>query len=129
MMLMYILFALTISAVLTALISAHIQQNRRSEAFIGFFVALMMLSWAADEWLVPVIAAGQKISWMPIVLLIIFGGVFVASTILSIRTSRPLQQTVMNHDFRLDAEAMTFDLILWFALLTLGITVLRSIGL
>jgi len=127
MILMYMLFALTISAVLTALISAHIPQNKEGDAFIGFFVALMVLAWAVDEWLLPALAAGQKTSLLPILLLIMFGGVFAASTILSIGTSAPLQHAVVNHNNRLDMEAIVFDLILWSALLTVGIVVLRSI--
>lgn len=129
MILMYMLFALTVSTVLTALISARIPQNREGEAFIGFFVALMVLAWAADEWLLPALAAGQKTSWLPVLLLIMFGGVFAASTILSVKTPGPPQQAVVNHGNRLDAEAVVFDLILWFALLAVGIAVLRSTGL
>jgi hypothetical protein len=58
-----------------------------------------------------------------------FGGIFTASAILSVRTSGPPQRAVVNHDNRLDAEAVVFDLILWFALLAVGIAALRSIGL
>ena len=129
MILMYMLFALTVSTVLTALISAHIPQNREGEAFIGFFVALMVLAWAADEWLIPALTAGHKTSWLPILLLIMFGCFFAASTILSVRTPGPQQHAVVNHDNRIGAEAVVFDLILWFALLIVGIAVLRSIGL
>jgi len=128
MVLMYVLFALTVSTILTALISEHIPQKREGEAFIGFFVALMMLAWAGDEWLLPTIAAGHKITWLPILLLIMFGGFFAASTILSVRKSG-LRHALVNHNNRLNAEAVVFDLILWFALLTVGIAVLRSIGL
>jgi hypothetical protein len=129
MILMYMLFALTVSTVLTALISAHIPQNREGEAFIGFFVVLMVLAWAADEWLLPALAAVQKTSLMPILLLIMFGGVFAASTILSVRTPRQPQQVLVNHDNRVGAEAMVFDIILWFTLLIVGIAVLKSSGL
>jgi hypothetical protein len=129
MILMYMLFALTVSTVLTALISARIPQNREGEAFIGFFVALMVLAWAADEWLLPALTAGHKISWLPILLLIMFGCFFAASTILSVRASGPQQHAMVNYDNRLGAEAVVFDLILWFALLIVGIAVMRSIGL
>jgi hypothetical protein len=129
MILMYMLFALTVSTILTAIISGHIPQKREGEAFIGFFVAFMMLAWAVDEWLLPALAGGQKISWLPIVLLFMFGGVFAASTILSVRKPGPLRKAVVNYDTRLAPEAMVFDIILWFAFLTTGIIVLRSIGL
>ena len=130
MILMYMLFALTVSTILTALFSEYIPQKREGEAFIGFFVALMALAWAADEWLLPALAAGHKESWLPISLVIIFGGFFAASTVLSVRTSGLPHQAIVNHDNRLGgAEAIVFDVILWLALLTVGITVLRSIGL
>ncbi len=129
MILMYLLFALTVSMVLTALISAHIPQNKESEAFIGFFVALMVLALGVDKWLVPVLAAGQKTSLLPVLLLIIFGGIFTASTILTVRSSAPLRQVVASKNNRLDSEAMIFDFILWFALLTVGIAVLKSNGI
>jgi hypothetical protein len=129
MILMYMLFALTVSTVLTALISAYIPKKREGEAFIGFFVALMVLAWAADEWLLPTLTAGQKTSWLPILILIMFGGFFVASTILSVKTYGSPQPAMVNHENRHNAEAMVFDLILWFALLIVGIAVLRSSGL
>ncbi len=129
MILMYMLFALTASAILTALISEHIPKEREGEAFIVFFSALMIVSWVVDEWVLPDLALGHTITWLPTVLLIMFGGVFAASTILSVRKSRPLQQAAVNHKNRFDAEAMVFDLILWFALLTLGIIVIRAVGL
>ncbi len=129
MILMYMLFALTASAILTALSSEHIPQKREGEAFIVFFAAMMIAAWVVDEWVLPDLARGHTISWLPTVLLIMFGGVFAASTILSVRKSRPLQQAVVNHKNRFDAEAMAFDLILWFAMLTVGLIVLRSVGL
>lgn len=128
MILMYLLFALTVSTVLTAAISARIPQNREGEAFIGFFVSLMVLAWAMDEWLLPALSAGQRTSWPPILLLIVFGGVFAASTILSARgMSGPPQRAMVNHNNRHDAEAIAFDIVLWFALLIMGIVVLRSV--
>ncbi len=129
MILMYMLFALTVSAILTALISEHIAQNRQGEAFIVFFAALMIVAWVVDEWVLPDLSRGHIISWLPAVLLILFGGVLAASTILAVRNPRPLRQAVVNHGSRFDAEAMVFDVILWLALLTIGIVVLRSVGL
>ncbi|HUL01268.1 MAG TPA: hypothetical protein VLX29_10510 [Nitrospirota bacterium] len=67
-------------------------------------------------------------SLMPILLLIMFGVVFATSAILVIKTPAPLQHAGVNHNNRLDAEAMAFDLILRL-LLAVKITVLRSIGL
>ncbi len=129
MILMYMLFALTVSAILTALISEHITKNRQGEAFIVFFVALMIVAWVVDEWVLPNLAGGHTISWLPVVLLIMFSGMFVASTVLSVRKSRPLRQAVVYYNSRFDAEAMVFDLIFWCALLAIGIIVLRSVGL
>lgn len=129
MMLVYLLFALTFSSILTALFSTRVQQSREGELFIGFFVASMALAWAADEWLLPALAAGRKASWPPVMSLIIFGAVFVVSLLLSVRTTRPLGQAAIGHDNRLDEEAMAFDLVLWLAFLLVGIIVMRSIGI
>ncbi len=129
MILMYLLFSLTASAILTALISEHIPQKREGEAFIVFFAALMIVAWVVDEWVLPDLSRGHIISWLPAALLILFGGVLAASTILAVRKSGPLRQAVVNHGNRLDAEAMVFDVILWLALLAIGIVVLRSVGL
>lgn len=128
MILMYMLFALTLSTVLTALGSARIPQNRKGEIFIGFFIALMVLAWAVDTWLLPALATGTRIAWLPIMLLVLFGGIVAASTILSVRTFGPPQRAMVDHDSRLDAEAAVFDLVLWFTLLAGGIAALRSAG-
>ena len=128
MILVYLLFALTVSSVLTALFSASIPETRKGEAFIGFFAALMVLAWAADAWLLPALAAGLITSWIPLLTLVIFGGVLAASSILSVRTPGPLQHAPVDHDNRLNGEAAIFDLVLWSALLVLGIAVLKSIG-
>jgi protein-S-isoprenylcysteine O-methyltransferase Ste14 len=128
MILVYLLFALTVSSVLTALFSASVPENRKGEAFMGFFAALMVLAWAADEWLLPALAAGLKTSWIPLLTLVIFGGVLAASAILAARTTGPLQHAFVDHDSRLNGEAVIFDLVLWSALLVSGIAVLKSIG-
>src|SRR5512147_2140867 len=105
MILVYLLFALTVSTLLSALFSARIPENRRGEAFIGFFVALMVLAWAADEWLLPALEGGLKSSWIPPLTLVIFAAVFAASTLLSIRTPGPLQHAAVDRHGRLNAEA------------------------
>jgi hypothetical protein len=128
MILVYLLFALTVSSVLTALFSASFPENRKGEAFMGFFAAFMVLAWAANTWLLPALAAGLKTSWIPFFTLTIFGGVLAASAILSVRTHGPLQQAAADHDNRLNGEAAVFDLVLWSAILVLGMAVLKSIG-
>jgi hypothetical protein len=128
MILVYLLFALTVSSVLFALFSASIPENRKGEAFMGFFAAFMVLAWAANTWLLPALAAGLKTSWIPFLTLTIFGGVLAASAILSVRTHGPLQHAAVDHDNRLSGEAAVFDLVLWSAILVLGMVVLKSIG-
>lgn len=128
MILVYVLFALTVAMLLIALFSASIPENRRGEAFIGFFAALMVLAWAADAWLFPALAAGSGRSWVPVAMLIIFAGVLVSSAVLAVRTPRSLQHAVVHHDGRLNGEAAAFDLILWSAMLVLGMALLKSIG-
>jgi hypothetical protein len=127
MVLVYILFALTVTTVLTALFSARIPESRKGEIYIGFFVAFMVLAWAADTWLLPALASGLRTSWPLILTLIIFVTMFAVSLSLSVRTPGPLRQAVANHKSRLDTEAAVFDLLLWFALLIVGITIMRSI--
>lgn len=128
MLLVYLLFALTVSTVLTALFSARIPENRRGDAFIGFFAALMVLAWAADTWLLPTLASGPGRSWVPIVMLAVFAGVLASSAILAVRTPRPLRHAAVHHDWRLNGEAAVFDLVLWTALLVLGMALLKSLA-
>ena len=127
MILVYVLFALTVSTVLTALFSARIPENRRGDAFIGFFAVLMVLAWAADTWLLPALAAGPGRSWVPIVMLIIFAGVLASTAVLAVRTPSALQHAMARHDGRLNGEAAVFDLVLWAALLVLGMALLKSL--
>jgi hypothetical protein len=129
-MLVYILFALTFSTVLSALFSKHIRKGREGDAFIAFFVALMVLGWAVNEWLFPAFASGLRTPWTAIAALIVFGTVFASSIALSIRTPGRVKQPVMiDHDNRFDAEAAAFDLVLWIALLILGIIMMVSVGI
>ncbi len=129
MMLVYLLFALTFSTMLTALFSRNSTEERKGGLFIGFFAALMVLAWAADEWLFPALAGGRKITWPPAMMLVTFGALFASSLVLSVRTHRPLRQGTHSLDSRLGAEAAIFDLLLWFALLIAGIVLMRSAGI
>ncbi len=129
MILVYLLFALTVSTVLIALFSARIPQSRKGEIYIGIFVAIMVLAWAADQWLLPALATGLSTSWPLVLTLIIFVTILAVSLSISVRTPGPLRQAVTNHDSRLDTEAAIFDLFLWLALLIVGITIMRSIRL
>jgi hypothetical protein len=127
MILVYLLFALTVSAILIALFSEHIPQNRKGELYIGIFVALMVLTWAADTWLFPALAAGPRTSWPLVATLIIFAAILAVSLSLSVRTPGPLRKAVANRSPRIDTEAEVFDLLLWSALFVAGIIILRSI--
>ncbi len=126
MLLVYLLIALTFSTVLTAVFSAHIPDNRKGDAFIGFFVALMALAGAADAWLIPLLANGLKISWPPAVTLALFCALLILSAALSIKAPTPLQRTVAGHENRLSTEAAVFDLIIWLAVVATGISLLKA---
>jgi hypothetical protein len=127
MVLVYLLFALTVTTILIALFSEHIPQKRKGEVYIGIFVALMVLTWAADAWLFPALAAGLKTMWPLVLTLVIFAVIIGVSLALSIRMHGPLRQAVADHGSRVDTEAAVFDLIIWSALLIAGIIILRSI--
>ncbi len=130
MILVYILFALTFSTILSALFSNRIPESRQGDAFIGFFIGLIALAGAIDKWLLPALAAGYKVVWPAIASLIVFGAVLAASVELSVRTPRHVRQPIMiEHDSRFDPEAAGFDLFLWIALVSLGIIVMRRIGI
>ncbi len=129
MILLYLLFALTVSMTLTALFGARIPQHRRGDAFIGFFIAIVLIAWAVDAWFVPAVAAGRNAPWLAVLFLMIFGAILAASAILSVRSSGPLVRAALHHDSRLDAEAAAFDFLLWFAVLIFGIALMRTIGI
>ncbi len=128
MTLLYILFALTASVVLTALFAAHIPEQKRGEAFIGIFVSLALAAWAVDEWLLPALSAGLRAAWLPVLLLVVFGVILAASAFLSVRSQGPFAWASVHQDRRLDAEAVAFDLLLWLAMLIFGISVIRTLG-
>ncbi len=129
MILLYLLFALTVSMTLTALFGARIPQHRRGDAFIGFFIVFVLIAWAVDAWFVPAVAVGRNAPWLAVLFLMIFGAILAASAILSVRSSGPLVWAALHHDNRLDAEAAVFDFLLWFAVLIFGITLMRTIGI
>jgi hypothetical protein len=128
MLVVYLLIALTFSAVLFAVFSAYISESRKGEAFIGFFAVLMALAGAADEWLVPSLVKGLKSSWPPVITLAMFFALFVLSTAFSIRAPNPLRQSVSGSENRLSAEAAGFDLVIWFALVLTGVSLLKAAG-
>jgi len=119
---------LTFSTVFFALFSAHISEGRKGEAFIGFFVVLVVLAWATVQWLFPALAAGLKTTWPSIVALALFSAVLVLSTGMSVRGFGPLRQTVAGHEARHDAEAAIFDMIIWFVFVLAGISLLKAAG-
>ncbi len=129
MILLYILFALTSSMILTALFASHVQENRRGDVFIGFFVLIFLAALAMVEWLIPAVIAGRNPVWTPVLFLIIFGAILVASAILSVRSSGPLALAGVHHSNKQDAEALTFDIILWVLMLIFGIVIMRNIGM
>jgi hypothetical protein len=128
MILIYILFALTFSTVLTALFSARAPEHSKEELFIGFFVALLAAAWAADVWILPALAAGGHRTWLAAATLILFGAMFIASAALAAGGRRLRTQAVHHNESRFDAEAAVFDLLLWVVLLIAGIALMRSAG-
>jgi hypothetical protein len=128
--LVYILFALTFSLVLTAFFAGNISQHRQGHAFIFFFILLMLLAAAVDVWLVPIAASEQRGSLFPGVFLAVFATILAASVILSVRSPRRMMlQAAPQSNSRLDTEAVVFDSIIWLAVLISGIAVLKAAGI
>ncbi len=127
--LIYILFALTVAMVLTALSARRVPEQRRGEAFIAFFIALLLAGGAAVEWQLPAIAAVRGGAWVPALLLVIFAAILVVSMLLSVRPTGFFARAGESHNHRQDAEAVAFDIALWFLMLIFGILIMRSLGL
>jgi hypothetical protein len=127
--LLYILFALTVAMVLTALSAPRVPEQRRGEAFIAFFIALLLAAVAAVEWQVLAIAAGRGVVWVPALLLVIFAGILVVSTLLSIRQTGSFARAGGSHNHRQDVEAVSFDIALWLLMLIFGVLIMRRLGM
>ncbi len=128
--LLYILFALTVSMVLTALSAPWVPEQRRGEAFIVFFMALLLAAGASAEWQVPAIAAGSRgDAWTPALLLVVFSAILVVSAFLSVRPPDSFARAGGSHNHRQDAEAVAFDIVLWLLMLIFGILIMRSLKL
>jgi hypothetical protein len=126
--LLYILFALTVATVLTALLAPRVPEQRRGDAFIAIFIVLLAAG-AAVGWEVPASAAGRVALWTPLLLLVIFAALLVVSMLLSIRPTGSFVRAGGSHNHRQDAEAATFDIALWLLMLIFGILVMRSLGM
>ncbi len=125
MVLLYVLFALTASMVLTALFTGQAAQHRQGHAFVFFFTLLIMAAGLVELWLVPVVASGQRSAFYPVVSLAIFCAILAASVILSVRSPRPARADT-HRDTGLDAESAVFDSLIWLAVLIFGILVLKT---
>jgi hypothetical protein len=127
--LLYILFALTVAMVLTALSAPRVPEQRRGEAFIAFFVALLLAGGAAVEWPVLAIAAGRGGALAPALLLVIFAAILVVSTLLSVRQIGSFARADGSHNHRQDAEAVSFDVALWLLMLIFGFLIMKRLGM
>ncbi len=128
MVLLYLLFALTVSTVLTAIFAGQAAQHQQGRAFLFFFILLLVIAGACDVWLVPVVAAGRGTIFSPVALLIVFGAVLSASVLLSVRSQHLMAQTAGHRD-AVDAEAAVFDSLIWLAMLIFGIAVLKAVAI
>lgn len=128
MILLYILFALTAATVLTALSAPRVPEQRRGEAFIAFFAALLLAGGAASEWQALSISAGRGNAWAPALLLAVFAAILVVSTFLSVRPTGSFARSGASHNLRQDAEAAAFDIALWLLMLVFGILMTRGLS-
>ncbi len=129
MILVYILFSLTVATILTALCASMIPEQRRGEAFISFFIALLAAAGAVVKWFVPAIAAGRGVAWLPALLLAVFAAILISSAFLSARPGGSFAWAGRPHNNRQDAEAVAFDVLLWVLMLAFGVAVLRGLGI
>ena len=128
MILLYLLFALTVAMVLTALSAPRVPEQRLGDVFIVFFVALLLAGGAAVVWHVPAIAAKRSVVWAPVLLLVVFAAILAASALLSVSPTGFARASGF-HNHRQDAEAVVFDIALWLLMLIFGILIMRSLGM
>jgi hypothetical protein len=127
MIIVYLLFALTLSTILVVIFGATIPEQKRSDAFIAFFAALMLVAWAVDAWFLPDIAIKGVGTWVPDLAVSIFGAILVIFTVIASRSQGPLMRAGVYHSMRQDAMAIGFDIVLLILMVAFGIIVLRSI--
>ncbi len=104
MIIIYLLFALTLSTILVVVFGATIPEQRRSEAFIAFFAALMLVAWAVDAWFLPAIAIKGVGTWVPDLAVSIFGAIIVVFAFISRRSQGPLIRAEVYHSMKQDAK-------------------------
>ncbi len=126
MILLYLLFALTVSTVFTALFAGQAAPHRQSHTFLFFFILFLLIAGVCDMWLVPVVGSGQRNALYPVALLTVFCAVLTSSVLLSVRSPLPMTQAAEHRDTGLDAESAVFGSIIWLALLIFGIAVLKT---
>jgi hypothetical protein len=127
MILLYLLFALTLSTILTMLFGPKIPEQKRGEAFIVVFTVLMLAAWAIDEWLLPIVGIEGVGTWVPDAAVLIFVAMLIASAAFSTRSRGLMIEARVHHGMRQDSEAIGFDIVLLILLMAFGITVLTSI--
>ncbi len=126
MILLYLLFALTVSTVLTVLFAGQAAPHRQAHAFLFCFALLLLIGGVCDVWLVPIVASGQRSVFYPAVLLAVFCAFLTASVLLSVRAPIPMTPAASQHDTVLDAESAAFGSLVWLAVLIFGIAVLKT---
>lgn len=126
MFLMYVLFALTVAVILTALFAARAPERRSDEIFMGSFVLLLATAWAAGEWIAPALSGKPVSYWLPLALVGIFVAILAVSASLAVRPPDTPVWAAVHHNKRQDAEAAAFDIVLWLLMLLFGIASIRS---
>ncbi len=129
MILLYVLFALTVSMVLTAVFSRQAAQHRQGHTFIFIFVLLFLMAGMCDLWLVPSIASGQRSLVYPVVLLVVFCAILTASVLLAVSLPRVAAHAAGHRDAGRDAESAAFGSLIWLATLIFGIAALKAAAL
>lgn len=127
MILIDVLFALTVSSILTALLANRLPGQRAGELFIGSFVLLFLVTGSAIGRAASTIIAGGT-AWNAYLMIAIFGAILFISIMLASSPGTFAWAPTRGNDRR-DAEAVAFDVVIWFLLLVFGIAALARVML
>jgi hypothetical protein len=120
-----LLFALIIALVLTGLFAAGFRGHKTVSVLVGFFVLVLLVTWAGGLWLNPIGYPLYGVNWIAFIVV----GLIVALLITALlpparppRTRREAEQQA-----RVEAETLAiFDLFFWILILGLILAIIAA---